>query len=78
MSMPDEVAATRGVGFPRRISAVVALIMIKATTAEMRLGNPTPRVAATSSGMLNAIGLQNTGLEKRSKERRGGKEARFG
>lgn len=39
-------------------------IMIKATTAEMRLGNPTPRVAETSSGMLNAIGLQNPGLEK--------------
>ena len=39
-------------------------IMIKATTAETRLGNPTPRVAETSSGMLNAIGLQNPGLEK--------------
>ncbi|MFC4712511.1 dihydroorotate dehydrogenase [Planococcus dechangensis] len=39
-------------------------IMVKATTAEMRLGNPTPRVAETSSGMLNAIGLQNPGLEK--------------
>ncbi|EPD52855.1 dihydroorotate dehydrogenase [Paenisporosarcina sp. FSL H8-0542] len=39
-------------------------IMIKATTLETRLGNPTPRVAETSSGMLNAIGLQNPGLEK--------------
>ncbi|MCJ1907183.1 dihydroorotate dehydrogenase [Planococcus ruber] len=38
-------------------------IMIKATTVEMRLGNPTPRVAETASGMLNAIGLQNPGLE---------------
>lgn len=38
-------------------------IMIKATTLETRLGNPTPRVAETSSGMLNAIGLQNPGLE---------------
>lgn len=37
-------------------------IMIKATTPEMRRGNPTPRVAETSSGMLNAIGLQNPGL----------------
>ena len=26
-------------------------------------GNPTPRVAETSSGMLNAIGLQNPGME---------------
>ncbi|MGM9986580.1 MAG: dihydroorotate dehydrogenase [Bacillaceae bacterium] len=38
-------------------------IMIKATTLEPRYGNPTPRVAETSSGMLNAIGLQNPGLE---------------
>lgn len=37
--------------------------MIKATTEEMRYGNPTPRVAETSSGMLNAIGLQNPGLQ---------------
>lgn len=37
-------------------------IMIKATTVETRLGNPTPRVAETASGMLNAIGLQNPGL----------------
>ena len=38
-------------------------IMIKATTAEMRFGNPTPRVAETPSGMLNAIGLQNPGVD---------------
>ncbi|NLY80029.1 MAG: dihydroorotate dehydrogenase [Lysinibacillus sp.] len=39
-------------------------IMIKATTVEPRLGNPTPRVAETPAGMLNAIGLQNPGLDK--------------
>ncbi|MDR4886560.1 dihydroorotate dehydrogenase [Fredinandcohnia sp. QZ13] len=39
-------------------------IMIKATTVEPRFGNATPRVAETSAGMLNAIGLQNPGLEK--------------
>lgn len=38
-------------------------IMIKATTPQARYGNPTPRVAETPSGMLNAIGLQNPGLE---------------
>jgi dihydroorotate dehydrogenase (NAD+) catalytic subunit len=38
--------------------------MIKATTVEPRFGNPTPRVAETSAGMLNAIGLQNPGLKK--------------
>lgn len=44
--------------------SVLGAIMIKATTAETRFGNPTPRVAETPSGMLNAIGLQNPGLEK--------------
>lgn len=38
-------------------------IMVKATTLEPRFGNPTPRVAETASGMLNAIGLQNPGLD---------------
>lgn len=38
-------------------------IMIKATTAQPRFGNPTPRVAETPSGMLNAIGLQNPGVD---------------
>lgn len=37
-------------------------IMIKATTRSPRFGNPTPRVAETPAGMLNAIGLQNPGL----------------
>jgi dihydroorotate dehydrogenase (NAD+) catalytic subunit len=39
-------------------------IAVKATTAEPRYGNPTPRVAETAAGMLNAIGLQNPGLHK--------------
>ncbi|MFD2656292.1 dihydroorotate dehydrogenase [Gracilibacillus thailandensis] len=39
-------------------------INVKAATGEARFGNPTPRVAETSSGMLNAIGLQNPGVEK--------------
>jgi dihydroorotate dehydrogenase (NAD+) catalytic subunit len=43
---------------------VLGAIMIKATTVEPRFGNPTPRVAETSAGMLNAIGLQNPGLAK--------------
>lgn len=38
-------------------------IMIKATTPKARFGNETPRIAETPSGMLNAIGLQNPGLE---------------
>ncbi|HFI0213554.1 TPA: dihydroorotate dehydrogenase [Streptococcus suis] len=38
-------------------------IMIKATTRNPRYGNATPRVAETPAGMLNAIGLQNPGVE---------------
>ena len=38
-------------------------IMIKATTKDARFGNPTPRVAETPSGTLNAIGLQNPGVD---------------
>ncbi|GAA0460784.1 dihydroorotate dehydrogenase [Alkalibacillus silvisoli] len=38
-------------------------IAIKAATGKARYGNPTPRVAEASSGMLNAIGLQNPGVD---------------
>lgn len=38
-------------------------VAVKATTVEERQGNPTPRVAETPGGMLNAIGLQNPGLD---------------
>lgn len=38
-------------------------IMIKATTRHARYGNATPRVAETPAGMLNAIGLQNPGVD---------------
>ncbi|HBI02843.1 MAG TPA: dihydroorotate dehydrogenase [Paenibacillaceae bacterium] len=39
-------------------------IVVKATTMEERLGNPVPRVAETPGGMLNAIGLQNPGVDE--------------
>ena len=35
----------------------------KGTTLQPRFGNPTPRIAETPSGMLNAVGLQNPGVE---------------
>lgn len=38
-------------------------IAIKSATPANRYGNPTPRVAETPSGMLNAIGLQNPGVD---------------
>ena len=43
--------------------SLLGSIMIKATTVSPRFGNPTPRVAETYGGMLNAIGLQNPGLD---------------
>jgi len=36
----------------------------KGTTKEPRFGNPTPRIAECPSGMINAVGLQNPGIEK--------------
>ncbi|MFC7320384.1 dihydroorotate dehydrogenase [Halobacillus campisalis] len=43
--------------------SLLGAIIIKASTGERRFGNQTPRVAETSSGMLNAIGLQNPGVD---------------
>src|ERR1035437_9810248 len=38
-------------------------IIVKGTTIRARQGNPYPRMAETSSGMLNAVGLQNKGVD---------------
>lgn len=43
-------------------------IVVKGTTAERRQGNPYPRMAETPAGMLNAVGLQNVGVEAFCKE----------
>src|SRR5690625_3873999 len=56
-------------GFGREYSqfydlGVLGAVIMKAATASERLGNDTPRVAETAAGMLNAIGLQNPGVEK--------------
>ncbi|MBH98868.1 MAG: dihydroorotate dehydrogenase B catalytic subunit [Rhodospirillaceae bacterium] len=45
-------------------NADVGAIILKGTTLKPRLGNPAHRVWETPSGMLNAIGLQNPGVEK--------------
>ena len=56
-------------GFGREFAELYDLsklggIAIKSATPERRFGNPTPRVAETPSGMLNAIGLQNPGVDE--------------
>ncbi|MFH1095991.1 MAG: dihydroorotate dehydrogenase [Candidatus Desantisbacteria bacterium] len=44
-------------------------IILKGITLKERKGNPPPRIVETSSGMLNAIGLQNMGLSRFLKEK---------
>jgi dihydroorotate dehydrogenase (NAD+) catalytic subunit len=51
---------TRVYGFSNRDAGAVCL---KGTTLEPRLGNPPHRIAETPMGMLNAIGLQNPGVD---------------
>ncbi len=43
---------------------ILGSLSFKGTTREPRFGNPTPRIAECASGMLNAVGLQNPGVEK--------------
>ncbi len=55
-------------GYGREFSELYDLsilggIAIKSATPLERFGNPTPRIAETPSGMLNAIGLQNHGVD---------------
>jgi len=52
---------TRVEGFSNRD---VGAVVLKGTTLEPRLGNPAHRVYETPMGMLNAIGLQNPGVDK--------------
>ena len=43
---------------------VLGTFSFKGTTLSERFGNPTPRIAECSSGMLNSVGLQNPGVKK--------------
>ncbi|NPV91425.1 MAG: dihydroorotate dehydrogenase [Firmicutes bacterium] len=62
----NTASGTFGFGF--EYSSLVDLdklgaITVKAITLEPRFGNPVPRIVETPAGMLNAIGLQNPGVE---------------
>lgn len=62
------IAASGTYGFGREMArhydpAILGGISAKALTIEKRLGNPEPRIAETASGMLNAVGLQNPGVD---------------
>ena len=43
---------------------VLGTFSFKGTTLQPRFGNPTPRIAECTAGMINAVGLQNPGVEK--------------
>ena len=43
---------------------VLGTFSFKGTTKDPRFGNPTPRIAECYAGMINAVGLQNPGVEK--------------
>ena len=62
------IAASGCFAFGQEFSQYVNLsdlggIALKALTAEKRIGNPPPRIAETPSGILNAVGLQNPGVD---------------
>ena len=63
------VPASGTFGFGREFSEFYDLdclgaISIKGTTREARFGNPTPRIAECTSGLINSVGLQNPGIDK--------------
>lgn len=43
---------------------ILGTFSFKGTTKEARFGNPTPRIAECTAGMINAVGLQNPGVDK--------------
>lgn len=62
------IAASGCFGFGREYAGYFDLsrlggISVKGLTPERREGNPPPRIAETASGMLNAVGLQNPGVD---------------
>lgn len=62
------IPASGAFGYGREIAEVYDLDILgsfsfKGTTAQARFGNPQPRIAETACGMLNAVGLQNPGID---------------
>ena len=62
------VPASGTFGFGLELADVLDLdvlggISLKGTTREARYGNPTPRIAECDGGMINAVGLQNPGID---------------
>ena len=63
------IPASGTFGYGREFAAlydldVLGTFSFKGTTLNPRTGNPLPRIAETPSGMLNAVGLQNPGIDR--------------
>mgnify|MGYP003603895114 CR=1 FL=1 len=61
------VPASGTFGFGKEFSEFYDINMLgsfsfKGTTRDARFGNPTPRIAECTAGMINAVGLQNPGV----------------
>lgn len=69
LHLPNPVLVASGTfGYVREMAPFVALdrlggVVPKTVTARPRAGNPTPRTVETAAGMLNAIGLDNDGID---------------
>lgn len=69
LSLPNPLLVASGTfGYAREMAGAVDLsrlggIVPKTVTRQPRIGNPPPRTIETASGMLNAIGLDNDGIE---------------
>lgn len=69
IKMSNPVAVASGTfGYGREYEeyldiAAIGAVIVKGTTLEPRFGNPPPRIIETPAGMLNAIGLENPGVD---------------
>jgi dihydroorotate dehydrogenase (NAD+) catalytic subunit len=69
MTLRNPVVTASGTfGFGSEMAGIVDLsqlgaVVVKSTSREPRLGNATPRIVETPAGILNAIGLQNGGID---------------
>ncbi|HRY12747.1 MAG TPA: dihydroorotate dehydrogenase [Syntrophomonadaceae bacterium] len=69
IKMKNPVAVASGTfGYGREYEdymdiAAIGAVIVKGTTLEPRIGNPPPRIIETPAGMLNAIGLENPGID---------------
>ena len=68
-TLPNPIVPARGTfGFGLELADTLDLnkiggISLKGTTRDARFGNPTPRIAECTGGLINSVGLQNPGID---------------